>query len=110
MLTEGYRKCEQAVIDQCRELLERRLEYAAQDGESFLDAAQNARLIASAERYYRIMYYGGADPGICATRTCSKHSGICLRRTDRGPRPWSGRITPTSAMPATPKWASFVKN
>lgn len=61
VLTEGYRKCEQAVIDQCRELLQRRLEYSAQDGESFLDAAQNARLIASAERYYRIMYYGGAD-------------------------------------------------
>ena len=61
VLTEGYRKCEQAVIDQCRDLLKRRLEYAAQDGESFLDAAQNARLIASAERYYRIMYYGGAE-------------------------------------------------
>jgi protein-L-isoaspartate(D-aspartate) O-methyltransferase len=61
VLTEGYRKCEQAVIDQCRELLERRLEYAVQDGESFLDAAQNARLIASAERYYRIMYHGGAE-------------------------------------------------
>src|SRR5437763_3951337 len=61
VLTEGYRKCEQAVIDQCRELLQNRLEYVAQDGESFLDAAQNARLIASAERYYRIMYYGGAE-------------------------------------------------
>jgi erythromycin esterase-like protein len=44
-----------------RELLQRRLEYTVQDGESFLDAAQNARLIASAERYYRIMYYGGAE-------------------------------------------------
>jgi protein-L-isoaspartate(D-aspartate) O-methyltransferase len=61
VLTAGYRKCEQAVIDQCRELLGRRLEYGAQDGESFLDAAQNARLIASAERYYRIMYYCGAE-------------------------------------------------
>jgi protein-L-isoaspartate(D-aspartate) O-methyltransferase len=61
VLTAGYRKCEQAVIDQCRELLQRRLEYVARDGESFLDAAQNARLIASAERYYRIMYYGGAE-------------------------------------------------
>jgi protein-L-isoaspartate(D-aspartate) O-methyltransferase len=61
VLTAGYRKCEQAVIDQCRELLQGRLEYAGQDGESFLDAAQNARLIASAERYYRIMYYGGAE-------------------------------------------------
>jgi erythromycin esterase-like protein len=61
VLTAGYRKCEQAVIDQCRELLQRRLEYTVQDGESYLDAAQNARLIASAERYYRIMYYGGAE-------------------------------------------------
>src|SRR5215218_8452510 len=61
VLAAGYRKCEQAVIDQCRELLQRRLDYAGQDGESFLDAAQNARLIASAERYYRIMYYGGAE-------------------------------------------------
>lgn len=61
VLTEGYRKCEEAVIRQCRELLERRLEYAAQDGDDFLNAAGNARLIASAERYYRIMYYGGAE-------------------------------------------------
>jgi erythromycin esterase-like protein len=61
VLTAGYRKCEQAVIDQCQELLQRRLEYAAEDGESFLDAAQNARLVTSAERYYRIMYYGGAE-------------------------------------------------
>jgi erythromycin esterase-like protein len=61
VLTSGYRKCEQMVIDQCRELLEKRLEYAAQDSESFLDAAQNARLVTSAERYYRIMYYGGAE-------------------------------------------------
>ena len=61
VLTAGYRKCEQEVIDQCRELLSKRLEYAAEDGEAFLDAAQNARLVASAERYYRIMYYGCAE-------------------------------------------------
>ena len=61
VLTAGYRKCEEAVIKQCRELLERRLDYGARDGESFMDAAQNARLVASAERYYGIMYYGGAE-------------------------------------------------
>jgi len=61
VLTEGYRKCEAAVIAQCRELLRKRMEYARQDPDSFLDAAQNARLITSAERYYRIMYYGGAE-------------------------------------------------
>lgn len=60
-LNRGYAECEQAVIEQCRELLRKRLDYAAGDRDAFLDAAQNARLIASAERYYRIMYYGGAE-------------------------------------------------
>ncbi|WP_121116497.1 protein-L-isoaspartate(D-aspartate) O-methyltransferase [Croceibacterium ferulae] len=60
-LSRGYAACEAAVIDQCRELLDRRLNYAAEDGDDFLDAAQNARLVASAERYYRIMYHGGAE-------------------------------------------------
>ncbi|WP_119269368.1 protein-L-isoaspartate(D-aspartate) O-methyltransferase [Taklimakanibacter deserti] len=61
VLTEQYRKCEEAVVAQCRDLLTRQLDYAAQDPDSFLDAAQNARLIAAAERYYRVMYYGGAE-------------------------------------------------
>ena len=60
-LTKGYAECEAAVIEQCRELLTKRLDYARNDGDAFLDAAQNARLVASAERYYRIMYYGGAE-------------------------------------------------
>ncbi|RWP47212.1 protein-L-isoaspartate(D-aspartate) O-methyltransferase [Mesorhizobium sp.] len=60
-LTLGYEKCEKAVLEQCRELLAKQLDYAQQDGVDFLDATQNARLIASAERYYRIMYYGGAQ-------------------------------------------------
>jgi protein-L-isoaspartate(D-aspartate) O-methyltransferase len=61
ILTSGYRACEEAVIRQCRELLEKQFDYAKADGDDFLDAAQSARLIASAERYYRIMYYGGAE-------------------------------------------------
>lgn len=61
VLTQGYRDCEDQVVQQLRDLLERRLDYEAQDGNEFLDAAQNARLVKSAERYYRIMYYGGAE-------------------------------------------------
>ena len=61
VLTKGYRKCEDAVVAQLRDLLQRRLRYEEEDEDSFLDATQNARLIASAERYYRIMYYGGAE-------------------------------------------------
>ncbi len=60
-LIGGYGRCEAAVISQCRELLERHLKQTANDGGELLDAAQNARLVAAAERYYRIMYYGGAE-------------------------------------------------
>jgi erythromycin esterase-like protein len=59
VLTAGYRKCEEAVVAQLRDVLRQRL--GQNDEDSFLDAAQNARLIAAAERYYRIMYYGGAE-------------------------------------------------
>ncbi|MCK9537909.1 MAG: protein-L-isoaspartate(D-aspartate) O-methyltransferase [Dokdonella sp.] len=60
VLSDGYRSCEQAAVRQCRDLLGRELEYAHENGERFLDAAQSARLVASAERYYRTLYYGGA--------------------------------------------------
>ena len=55
------RACEEAVIRQCRELLERRMRYEPRDPDAFLDAAQNARLITAAERYYRLMHHGGAS-------------------------------------------------
>lgn len=61
VLTQGYRDCEEQVVTQLRQLLDKRLEYETRDGASFLDAAQNARLVKSAERYYRIMYYGGPE-------------------------------------------------
>ncbi|WP_157666572.1 erythromycin esterase family protein [Bordetella genomosp. 13] len=60
-LTSRHAECEQAVLAQLRDLLERRLEYAGQDGDDFFDAAQNARLVAAAERYYRAMYLGSAQ-------------------------------------------------
>ncbi len=61
VLSRGYETCEEKVIAQLRDLLEKRLELEGQDEASFLDAAQNARLVRSAERYYRVMYYGGAE-------------------------------------------------
>ncbi|CAN7401255.1 protein-L-isoaspartate(D-aspartate) O-methyltransferase [Paraburkholderia sp. DD10] len=59
-LEGGYAQCEQHVVAQLQDLLRNRLDYAEHDGETFFDASQNARLVASAERYYRAMYYGGA--------------------------------------------------
>jgi protein-L-isoaspartate(D-aspartate) O-methyltransferase len=59
VLSGGYAQCEEHVVAQLGDLLKSRLDYAQQDGERFLDAAQNARLVALAEHYYRAMYYGG---------------------------------------------------
>jgi erythromycin esterase-like protein len=61
MLSAGYAKCEPAVVAMLRDLFEKQMSYQSRDSEGFFDAAQNARLIASAERYYRIMYYGAAE-------------------------------------------------
>ncbi|HZL98618.1 MAG TPA: protein-L-isoaspartate(D-aspartate) O-methyltransferase [Planctomycetota bacterium] len=60
-ITGRYRICEREAVAALKDLLARRLEYAQQDGARFLDAALNARLVADAERYYRVMYYGGHD-------------------------------------------------
>jgi len=57
-VTGRYRSCEAPALEMLNELLSHRLEYLGNDGERFFDAAQNARLIANAERYYRHMYYG----------------------------------------------------
>ena len=58
-LSQGYAQCEGPVVAVLRDLLERRLEYAVADGDRFFDAASNAHLVAAAEEYYRVMYYGG---------------------------------------------------
>jgi protein-L-isoaspartate(D-aspartate) O-methyltransferase len=57
-LTGTYETCENEVVSMLMELMQKRKAYAEHDGERFLDAMQNARLVANAERYYRTMYYG----------------------------------------------------
>ena len=57
-LIRRYRSCEDSVIAVLRDLRQKEQTYAEHDGERFLDAAQNALLVANAEEYYRIMYYG----------------------------------------------------
>ncbi len=60
-VTGRYRICEREVVAMLRDLLAKELEYTERDGASFLDAVRNAAVVASAERYYRVMYYGGAE-------------------------------------------------
>lgn len=57
-LTGAYRDCEQPVVEMLTDLYQKREKYAHKDGARFFDASQNAVLVANAERYYRIMYYG----------------------------------------------------
>jgi protein-L-isoaspartate(D-aspartate) O-methyltransferase len=61
VLVGRYASSEPAVVTMLREMLERRVEYARFDGARFFDAAQNARLVANAEHYYRAMYYGSRE-------------------------------------------------
>lgn len=56
-----YAGCEGPVTAMLSEMLARRLDGAAEDEEALLDATQSARLVRDAERYYRVMYYGGAE-------------------------------------------------
>jgi erythromycin esterase-like protein len=61
-LDEDFKRCEGAVVAQLKELLAKRAAYTEQgDDEPYFDAAQNARLVADAERYYRAMYYGATE-------------------------------------------------
>ncbi|MFT5501181.1 MAG: protein-L-isoaspartate(D-aspartate) O-methyltransferase [Woeseiaceae bacterium] len=60
-LAGTYRSCEADVVHMLTELSTKHREYAEHDGERFLDAVQNARLVANAERYYRVMYYGSRE-------------------------------------------------
>jgi len=59
-ISEGYARCEQPVVAVLRDLLTRQFDYTMADGDRFFDATSNARLVAAAEQYYRVMYYGGA--------------------------------------------------
>jgi len=61
VVTGTYRGCEDEVVAMLRDMLDKRLEYQLRDGERYLDALQNARVVANAEQYYRAMYYGSRE-------------------------------------------------
>ena len=60
-LTKGYALCEAPVTRILVDLLKKQLQYAQHDSAEFFDAAQNARLVADAESYYRAMYFGSHE-------------------------------------------------
>lgn len=60
-MSSGYAFCRDGAVAMLRQLFEKQLELAAKDGEEWLDAASNARLVKNAEAYYRVMYLGSED-------------------------------------------------
>jgi protein-L-isoaspartate(D-aspartate) O-methyltransferase len=58
VLSGAFDTCEDEVVAMLQDLLRKRIEYVRRDGARFADAIQNARLVASAEKYYRVMYRG----------------------------------------------------
>jgi protein-L-isoaspartate(D-aspartate) O-methyltransferase len=61
VLSGRFDACQEEVVAMLHDLMERRLEYARRDGTRFVDAFQNARLVANAEQYYRAMYRGSVS-------------------------------------------------
>ncbi|MDX1675601.1 MAG: protein-L-isoaspartate(D-aspartate) O-methyltransferase, partial [Longimicrobiales bacterium] len=61
VLTGQFDECEDDVVAMLGDLLNKRMEYVRRDGKRFVDAMQNARLVANAERYYRTMYRGNVS-------------------------------------------------
>jgi protein-L-isoaspartate(D-aspartate) O-methyltransferase len=57
-ITGAYKTCEHEVVKMLTEMIRKRPTYTPKDGERYLDAVQNAKLVANAEKYYRVMYYG----------------------------------------------------
>lgn len=83
VVTGRHRGCEDAVVATLTDLLRRRLDYAAETGDDFVDAAQNAQIVANAERYYRVMYYGSTESW--NLRDLHMFDTLQLVRSYRGP-------------------------
>ena len=58
VVTGAHEGCEEGVSAQLARLLRMRLDYLQEDGAAWFDAAQNARIVREAERYYRAIYRG----------------------------------------------------
>jgi protein-L-isoaspartate(D-aspartate) O-methyltransferase len=82
-MSAGYAFCRDGAVEMLKELLARQLEYASQDGEEWLDAAANARLVKNAEAYYRVMYEGSEESW--NLRDTHMFETLCALLDARGP-------------------------
>ncbi|WP_114946178.1 erythromycin esterase family protein [Microvirga calopogonii] len=62
VLTGQKKPCDEALLRQLQDILDKRMDYLQADGgEGFFDAVQNAKIVHAAEHYYRIMYEGATE-------------------------------------------------
>jgi erythromycin esterase-like protein len=62
VLTGQKKPCDEALLGQLQDILDKRIDYLQADGgEAFFDAVQNAKIVHAAEHYYRIMYEGATE-------------------------------------------------
>ncbi len=109
-LTGAYRICERDVVHMLREILATgRILHGDRMVNGIMTLVHNARLVASAERYYRIMYYGSRaswnlrDSHMFETlRSLLPFTGLTARRS-------SGHIIPTWEMRRQPRCRRAAK-
>jgi protein-L-isoaspartate(D-aspartate) O-methyltransferase len=61
VLSGRYEACETEVVAMLKDMINKRVQLARNDPERLFDATRNADLVAHAEEYYRVMYYGSAQ-------------------------------------------------
>lgn len=83
VVSGNFEGCETAVVAALTDLLHRRVEYASAGEGAFVDAAQNAVVVANAEHYYRAMYYGSRESW--NLRDLHMFETLQLIRAHRGP-------------------------
>jgi protein-L-isoaspartate(D-aspartate) O-methyltransferase len=82
-VSSGYAFCKDQAVATLGDLMARRLELVRSDGEEWLDAAANARLVKNAEAYYRVMYEGNEESW--NLRDSHMFETLCALLDARGP-------------------------
>jgi len=78
-MSHGYAFCEEGAVAMLKSLLSKKIA----DGEEWLDAAANARLVKNAEAYYRAMYEGAAESW--NLRDTHMFETLCMLLDSQGP-------------------------
>jgi protein-L-isoaspartate(D-aspartate) O-methyltransferase len=82
-MSTGYAFCEDDAVAMLKDLVARKLDYVHRDGEEWLDATANARLVKNAEAYYRVMYEGNEESW--NLRDTHMFETLCALLDSRGP-------------------------